>query len=94
MVLGCDGLFGHESPVPLDAVAAQDNKLGPAGAEALRPALQKLPNLAELYLAGTCGDVQRRSTQCEQCARVVGGAGERSEQAVMVVCDGSLVCEV
>ena len=84
----------HDPYVSIDTVASQGNELGAAGAEALLPALEKLTNLGYLYLAGTCGDVQRRSTQCEQCARVVGGAGERSEQAVMVVCDGSLVCEV
>ena len=71
----------HRSPVSLDTVAAQDNNLGAAGAAALRPALEKLTKLKMLGLSGTCGDVQRRSTQCEQCARVAGG-GERAGQAV------------
>ena len=53
----------HDSPVPLDAVAAPGNKLGAAGAQALCPALGKLASLEILYLSGTCGDVQRRSTQ-------------------------------
>ena len=39
----------HDSPVPLDAVAAPDNNLGVAGVAALRPALEKLPNLANAY---------------------------------------------
>ena len=50
----------HDSPVPLDAVAAQGNNLGADGAEALRPALEKLTKLERLYLRGTCGDVQWR----------------------------------
>ena len=50
----------HDSPVPLDAVAAPENNLGPDGAEALRPALEKLTKLEDLNLASTCGDVQWR----------------------------------
>ena len=79
----------HDSPVSLDAVAAQDNDLGPAGAEALRPTLEKLPNIKRLFLSSTCGDVQRRSAQC---ARVGGGA--RAGQAVVIGCDGLFACEV
>ena len=62
----------HDPPVPLNVVATQDNNLG--AAYRLRPALEKLTNLEELNLSSTCGDVERRSTQWEQCARV-GGAG-------------------
>ena len=51
----------HDSPAPLDAVAAQDNKLGADGAAALLPALEKLTSLTSLGLLGTCGYVQRRS---------------------------------
>ena len=47
----------HDSPVSLDAVAAQGNDLGAAGAEALRPALEKLEKLTGLWLRGTCGVV-------------------------------------
>ena len=50
----------HDSPVPLDTVAVQGNNLRADGAEALRPALEKLTKLERLYLAGTCGDVQWR----------------------------------
>ena len=80
--------------MPLDAVTVQGNNLGAAGAQSLRPALEKLRNLVSLDLNGTCGDVQRCSTQCEQCACVGGRAGERSEQAAMVVCDGLFAREV
>ena len=52
----------HDSPVSLDALATQGNKIGDAGAKALCPALSKLANLTELWLDGTCGDVQRRSS--------------------------------
>ena len=47
----------HDSPVPLDAVAAQDIDLRPDGVEVLRPALKKLGNLVWLDLSGACGDV-------------------------------------
>ncbi len=47
--------------MPLDAVAAPENDLGPDGAKALRPALEKLTKLEVLRLEGTCGDVQWRS---------------------------------
>ena len=39
----------HDSHVPLDAVVAPENKLGPDGAEALRPALEKLTKLENAY---------------------------------------------
>ena len=74
---------------PIDAVVTQDNNLGRPGAKALRPALEKLENLAGLWLRGTCVDVRRRSTQCDQCVRVR-GAG----QAVVVICDRSFAREV
>ena len=44
----------HDSPVPLDAVAAPVNHLGADGAEALRPALEKLTKLEYLDLRGAC----------------------------------------
>ena len=47
----------HDSPVPLDVIAAQDNNIGAAGAKALRPALEKLTQLTRLDLNGACGDV-------------------------------------
>ena len=43
----------HDSHMPPNVVAAQGNKLRAAGAEALRPALFKLPKLTRLYLYGT-----------------------------------------
>ena len=61
----------HDSPVPVDAFAAQDNNFRAAGMRALRPALEKLTKLDYLDLFGTCGDVQRCSTQCAR----VGGLG-------------------
>ena len=68
--------------MPLDAVTVQGNNLGAAGAQSLRPALEKLTNLDSLNLEGTCGDVQWRSAQGEQCARVGGGVGQRPGQAL------------
>ena len=44
----------HDSPVPLDAVAAPANDLGADGAKALCPALEKLANLTFLYLDSEC----------------------------------------
>ena len=40
---------------------------------ALRPALEKLTKLDYLDLFGTCGDVQRRSTQCARVGGKVRG---------------------
>ena len=42
---------------PLDDVVLQDNDFGAAGAEVLRPALEKLKNLKTLSLHSTYGDV-------------------------------------
>ena len=81
----------HDSPVPLDAVAAQGNNLGAAGVGALRPALEKLTKLEQLDLGGTCGDVQWRWVVISVCVCVcVCVAG----LAVVVSCDGLLACEV
>lgn len=82
-------------PCPIDAFIVLGNGIGVAGVRVLRPALEKLTNLAYLDLGGTCGDVQRYSTQCEQCARVGGGPGERVGQAavgVVMVCS-PVMCE-
>ena len=73
--------------MPLDAVAAPDNNLTADGAEALRPALEKLENLRTLSLSGACGDVQWLSTQCAR----VGVAGEGAGQTVIV---GLFACGV
>ena len=54
----------HNSPVSIDAVAAQGNNIGDAGMRALRPALEKLTSLTSLDMSGTCGYAQRRSAQC------------------------------
>ena len=85
----------HGSPVPLDAVTAPDNDLGPDGVEALRPALEKLTKLTHLDLGGTCGDVQWRwvvmSVRAGVCVCVracVAGL------AVVVRGDGLLTSEV
>ena len=78
----------------LVTATAQGNNIGADGAQALRPALEKLRKLEALYLERTCGDVHRRSAQGEQCARVGGGAGQRSGQAVVVACDDFFTCEV
>ena len=45
----------HDSPVPLDAVAAQGNNVGSRGAKVLRIVLGKLTKITELWLDGTCG---------------------------------------
>ena len=50
----------HDSPLPLDTVAAQGNKFGTAGVQVLLPALKSLKKLTHLYLNGTCGDAQWR----------------------------------
>ena len=68
----------HDSPVSLHAIAATGNNLMAAGAAALCPALERLTNIAILNLGGTCGAVQRRSTQCEQWG------GERAGHGVVV----------
>ena len=65
----------HDSPVPLDAVAAPDNDLGADGAKALRPALEKLPNLTHLGLSGTCGDVPV-AVGCNVYVCVTGGGDQ------------------
>ena len=60
-------LCQHDPPMPLRAYAAPDNKFGATGMNTLRPSLEKRAELAVLDLSGSCGDVQRRSTQGEQC---------------------------
>ena len=78
----------HDSPVSLDPVAAQGNRLKAAGVQALRPALEKLTKLTHLGLSGACGDVQWLSTQCAR----LGVTGEGAGQTVMVVCGGLFAC--